>query len=702
LLASPQPGVSTGRLVIFVDEIDIVRSLPFSTDEFFAAIRECYNRRTEDPSFNRLAFCLLGVAAPSDLIRDTGLTPFNIGRRVELNDFSEQEATVLITGLGVAKWGCEGGGELSNRLLERILYWTNGHPYLTQRVCNAVAHRNADSTARAQAALQPGCIDRLCEELFFAQRARERDDNLLFVRERILRPDLDRTSLLDLYARVRRGRTVRCDDGNESVSLLRLAGLVRMERGRLLVRNRVYARVFDPEWVTAHLPDAERRRQRRAFRRGSATAAAAFAVFLGAALGWRSHLERTPTLVLPAPPLPATNAHYLYQTAGRLVVGTNETAAIYSRPGARSVSAMEDVLRLNSNSLALVRIGFQYPCRFPAMRSSTIQEDYVALGRVSHLLLFEGEVFEGRGLMAEASRSYLDLVRFGEDVSRGTPMLGRLIGISFSWRGTFHLARITPVLDAQTCREASVRLSGLRRSATTFQETLLEEKLASQAALLELFQRADWRSEPIPPLDLKRVFGMEHVVLDVLQQREVLPLSERVRRRVAVWHHTGTRSKHALLAELSRFFDSWLAVAHGALPTEGDVPPAPTDRVLKQIHNPQVLLQSWRNHLNWEAQLALLEVALSLQALRLERGALPTSLDQLVPRWLDQAPLDPFAPKQFLRYRLVDGHALLYSVGPDGKDDGGQSEASGLKNGRGDLLLGGFDLRALSGRGSSP
>ena len=45
------------RLVIFIDEIDTVRSLPFSTDEFFAAIRECYNRRTQDPAFQRLTFC---------------------------------------------------------------------------------------------------------------------------------------------------------------------------------------------------------------------------------------------------------------------------------------------------------------------------------------------------------------------------------------------------------------------------------------------------------------------------------------------------------------------------------------------------------------------------------------------------------------------------------------------------------------------
>src|SRR5437899_5686829 len=87
-------------LVVFIDEIDAVRSLPFSTDEFFAAIRECYNLRTEEEALNRLTFCLLGVASPSDLIQDVRTTPFNIGRRIELSDFSEAEAVPLAKGLG--------------------------------------------------------------------------------------------------------------------------------------------------------------------------------------------------------------------------------------------------------------------------------------------------------------------------------------------------------------------------------------------------------------------------------------------------------------------------------------------------------------------------------------------------------------------------------------------------------------------------
>ena len=118
--------------MIFIDEIDCVRSLPFSTDEFFAAIRECYNRRTQDPEYERLTFCLLGVASPSDLIQDTRITPFNIGRRIELTDFSAAEAAPFQSGLVLGSPEMSGRSEEEARaLLGRILHWTGGHPYLT-------------------------------------------------------------------------------------------------------------------------------------------------------------------------------------------------------------------------------------------------------------------------------------------------------------------------------------------------------------------------------------------------------------------------------------------------------------------------------------------------------------------------------------------------------------------------------------------
>src|SRR5262249_35662911 len=121
-------------VVLFLDEIDWTIELPYS-DEFFASIRSCYNRRAQDTSFNRLTFVLLGSASPAQLIKSTTRTPFNIGRGIELTDFQPHEARLLADLLGTN----------GARLLVRILHWTDGHPYLTQMVCQKVVEVNQNS-----------------------------------------------------------------------------------------------------------------------------------------------------------------------------------------------------------------------------------------------------------------------------------------------------------------------------------------------------------------------------------------------------------------------------------------------------------------------------------------------------------------------------------------------------------------------------
>jgi WD40 repeat protein len=280
--AAPGPA----PVVIFVDEIDAVRSLPFPTDEFFAGIRECYNRRSENPSLRRLTFCLLGTAAPTDLIRDTRMTPFNIGRRIELADFSEAEAAPLAEGL---EPGMPAG--VARSLLRRVLFWTAGHPYLTQRLCQAVAAQAPDGQPAKRRAWASPAVDAHCEALFLARSAQEKDDNLIFVRERLLRSDADLAGLLELYGRILRGKPVAYDETDPLCSLLRLSGIVRVLEGaspRLAVRNRIYARVFDERWVVQRMPDAELRRQRAAYRRGLVRAtvlSGVVAVLLGS-LAW--------------------------------------------------------------------------------------------------------------------------------------------------------------------------------------------------------------------------------------------------------------------------------------------------------------------------------------------------------------------------------------------------------------------------------
>ena len=63
--------------------------------------------------------------------------------------------------------------------------------------------------------------------------------------------------------------------------------------------------------------------------------------------------------------------------------------------------------------------------------------------------------------------------------------------------------------------------------------------------------------------------------------------------------------------------------------------------------------------------------AIALKRYQLKHGNYPPDLNSLVPEFVSKVPLDP-VDGQPLRYRRnADGTFLLYSVGENGKDDGG-------------------------------
>jgi hypothetical protein len=101
----------------------------------------------------------------------------------------------------------------------------------------------------------------------------------------MLRSEVDVAGLLSLYLQAHRGKRVMDDETNPLVSVLRLSGITRVEEGHLLVRNRIYERVFNREWAQANMPDVELRRQRVAYRRGLLRAGAVAAVIVAAIVG---------------------------------------------------------------------------------------------------------------------------------------------------------------------------------------------------------------------------------------------------------------------------------------------------------------------------------------------------------------------------------------------------------------------------------
>jgi hypothetical protein len=202
--------------------------------------------------------------------------------------------------------------------------------------------------------------------------------------------------------------------------------------------------------------------------------------------------------------------------------------------------------------------------------------------------------------------------------------------------------------------------------------------------LLELFQHANWRRALLGTHEFTRDEVLIHP-LDALVQASI--------ELAQVWLHSWMRSKRDVLDDSSRYFDRCLAITAGLPPVQSAFPAVPKE-VERVSYASWTLLWQWKEHLRLTAQLRLLEAAAGLQAFHVAHGQWPPTLNELVPSYLDQVPADPFSPNQGLRYQRVEGRIMLYSVGPDGTDDGGSLDASEFNNWRGDIILPNLNLKA--------
>ncbi|NET61323.1 MAG: hypothetical protein F6K47_35905 [Symploca sp. SIO2E6] len=245
------------KIIVFIDEIDSILKLGFK-DDFFALIRASYNQRAENPEYRRLTFALLGVATPSDLIQDKNRTPFNVGKRIDLQGFQLQEVQPLAQGLA-------GKVDDPQEVLQEILAWTGGQPFLTQKLCNLVVqelkrdagtrgHGDAEKLMTALPVVEQIVISCIIENW----EAQDELEHLKTIRDRILENEQRAVGLLGLYQQIlplSPSQPGIAADGSLEQTELRLSGLVVNNQGKLKVYNPIYQEVFNQSWVDKTLAD---------------------------------------------------------------------------------------------------------------------------------------------------------------------------------------------------------------------------------------------------------------------------------------------------------------------------------------------------------------------------------------------------------------------------------------------------------------
>jgi hypothetical protein len=298
----------------------------------------------------------------------------------------------------------------------------------------------------------------------------------------------------------------------------------------------------------------------------------------------------------PKHALPNPNGYDDFVRAGNLIVGDMGSF------GDLDQNALRELVSSNAEPLRLLRLGLTRTCSFPTDVALTNQGWMI--GELPHLkysallLRAEGRLAEMDGRPGDAADSYLQAIRFGNEISRGGFLINRLVGIACEAIGQVALAKLVSSLVPQKAADVAKELQKIDQERVGFDEIKHNE----------------------------RRFGTH----------------ELFKERNPVHWITGA-------------WEAWRMTRR------------------YEIRN-KILIAHER----------LLAAELALRCYRSEVGRLPARLDDLIPNFLSNVPLDPFTDRPMI-YRPHATNWLLYSIGQDGIDDGGAP--AGKLSTKGDILF---------------
>jgi hypothetical protein len=191
---------------------------------------------------------------------DPKASGFNLGRAIPLTGFQEHEVFPLAQGL-------VGYVTQPMSVLREILRWTNGQPFLTQKLC-MLAAKASESSIQGKLLLPPGTegywVDQLVKnQLLEDWEGKDNPEHFRTVRDRLVQSSRS-SSLLKLYASMLDlekpfGIQEMLDEPNEVNPALSdlngltlelvLTGLVERRNQGLVVKNRLYQEIFSAEWL---------------------------------------------------------------------------------------------------------------------------------------------------------------------------------------------------------------------------------------------------------------------------------------------------------------------------------------------------------------------------------------------------------------------------------------------------------------------
>ena len=370
---------------------------------------------------------------------------------------------------------------------------------------------------------------------------------------------------------------------------------------------------------------------------------------------WFRGLDINPSITVPTPTMPVPNARDYFEAAGNAKIEDKWVSGDASKDNSpKGIAAKEKTLQLNAKAFQLLHQGFAYPYQASPVRSFYANDfpTYAKDRSLARVLGLQARVAAQKGDWYGSMQAALDCLQLGEEIPHGGSLIPMLVGAACEAIGRRQAWDAVEHLNADEARKAARRLEHIRADHVPFAETLQESKWTTQASLLETMRQPNW-----PGTGWNTNGGAAASV-------ENAATATRIR----------LTGKRAIMAHYTQYMDQVIANAHQPYAAHLPVPSVPNDPMNQMlISNTDNVWSDMRfNETYSDTQNVLLLTLLALRAYKLEHGSYPVALSALVPGYLKAVPADHFALSGPLCYKPKGAKYLLYSVGPDDKDDGGQ------------------------------
>ena len=214
--------ITPRKLVFILDEIDSLTRTSFS-DNVFSQIRSVYFSRVNYPVLEKLTYVLSGVVEPTEIIKNPKISPFNIGEKILLDDFSHEEYMSFIQKAGLDAFGEE--------VIERIYYWTGGNPRMTWDVCYELQNMDVHT---------PEKVDELVRSFYLTAFDKAPIDTI----RNLVKEDRDlRDAIIQLA--YNKGNTL----SDKIKSKLYLSGIVNYSDNDVTIKNRIINESLSLSWL---------------------------------------------------------------------------------------------------------------------------------------------------------------------------------------------------------------------------------------------------------------------------------------------------------------------------------------------------------------------------------------------------------------------------------------------------------------------